>query len=115
MTLNWRWLFCPSVWALASFIAPLTARGQIDPDKRELIQFGYNAPLEGHPPLSAYAYFYLNQPGFLQTNWTLRLALAPTYLDSELGLGHVLGENTGWYHVSYTDSVTPTTKGWVAL
>lgn len=73
---------------------PGTALGQIDPVKRELIQFGYNASLEGHPPLAAYAFYYRNQPDFLKTNLTLRLAVAPTYLDSELGISHVLGENT---------------------
>ena len=38
--------------------------------------------------------YYRNEPGFLRTNLTLRLAVAPTYLDSELGIRHVLGENT---------------------
>jgi hypothetical protein len=68
--------------------------GQIDPVKRELIQLGYNGALEGHAPLAAYAFFYRNEPNFLQTNLTLRLAVAPVYLDSELGISHALGENT---------------------
>jgi hypothetical protein len=68
--------------------------GQIDPVKRELIQFGYNGALEGHPPLSAYAFYYRNQPDFVQTNLTLRMAIAPTYLDSELGIREVLDKNT---------------------
>src|SRR5216684_1719793 len=72
----------------------LLALGQIDPVKRELIQFGYNAPLEGHPPLSAYAFYYRNQPDFLHTNLTLRLAIAPTYVDSELGISQALGAHT---------------------
>ena len=60
--------------------------GQIDPANRELVQVGYNAALEGQSPLAAYAFYYRNQPDFLQhTNLTLRLAVAPTYLDSELG------------------------------
>jgi hypothetical protein len=50
--------------------------------------------VEGHAPLAGYAFYYLNEPGFLRTNLTLRLAVAPTYLDSELGIAHVLGENT---------------------
>jgi len=58
-------------------------QAQIDPVKRELIQVGYNAAVEGHPPLSIYAFFYRNQPDFLEhTNLTLRLAVAPTYMDS---------------------------------
>src|SRR5208283_5676838 len=40
------------------------------------------------------AYYYHNQPDFLRTNLTLRLAIAPTYLDSELGFLGALGPNT---------------------
>jgi hypothetical protein len=79
---------------LPGCLCPFTAQGQIDPVNRELIQLGYNAAVEGHPPISAYAFYYRNEPGFLRTNLTLRLAVAPTYLDSELGIRHVLGENT---------------------
>lgn len=61
---------------------------------RELIQLGYNAAFEGHPPLAGYAYYYRNVPDFLRTNLTLRVALAPTYLDSELGISHALSANT---------------------
>jgi hypothetical protein len=59
-----------------------------------LVQFGYNAAFEGHAPLSAYAFYYHNQPNFLRTNLTLRLAVSPTYVDSELGISRVLGELT---------------------
>jgi len=61
---------------------------------RNLIQFGYNQPLEGHAPFSGYAYYYRNQLDFLRTNQTLRLAVAPTYLDSNLGFVQGLGPNT---------------------
>src|SRR6476659_8410515 len=77
-----------SLWA-ASF-----ARAQIDPSKRELIQLGYNLPLQGNGPLNAYAFYYLNVPHFVRTNLTLRLAVAPVYLDSELGFSKILGEHT---------------------
>ena len=73
---------------------PVAAHAQLDPEKRELFQFGYNAALEGHPPLSAYAFYYLNEPQFLGSNMVFRAAVAPTYLDSELGLRNALGENT---------------------
>ena len=76
-------------------LCPFTAPCQIDPANRELVQAGYNAALEGESPLAAYAFYYRNQPNFLQhTNLTLRLAVAPTYLDSELGFRSLLGENT---------------------
>ena len=87
----WRWL---AILVGASCFGPATVFAQIDPVKRELIQFGYNAAFEGHAPLSAYAFYYRNQPDFLQTNMTLRLAVAPTYLDSELGIRDALGQNT---------------------
>jgi hypothetical protein len=70
------------------------AVAQIDPDHRALVEFGYNQPFVGHAPLAAYGYLYLNEPDFLRTNITLRLAIAPVYLDSELGLRHFLGPNT---------------------
>lgn len=83
---------------LASLFLPgliVSASGQIDPTRRELIQLGYNQPLEGRGPIAAYAFYYVNQPQFLhRTNLTLRLALAPVYLDSELGVADVLGPNT---------------------
>ena len=67
---------------------------QIDPDPRMLIQAGYNQPLEGRGPIAAYAYLYWNQPNFPWTNATLRTAIAPTYLDAELGFADVLGHGT---------------------
>lgn len=79
---------------IAGCVCPCSAFAQIDPVKRELIQLGYNGALEGHAPLSAYAFYYRNEPDFLGTNMALRLAIAPTYLDSELGIRRVLGEHT---------------------
>jgi hypothetical protein len=87
----WRWWI---VLASASCFSSLPVLGQIDPVKRELIQVGYNAAFEGHAPLSAYAFYYRNQPDFLRTNQTVRFAIAPTYMDSELGIRGALGELT---------------------
>jgi hypothetical protein len=69
-------------------------QAQIDPYRRELLQFGYNGAFQGHPPISAYAFYYRNQPEFVRTNWTLRLAVSPTYVDSELGIHQALSDNT---------------------
>src|SRR5437660_2779496 len=69
-------------------------RAQLDPTKRELIQLGYNTALQGHAPLSAYAFYYGNLPNFYKSNLTLRIAIAPVYLDSEVGLVSLLGEYT---------------------
>ena len=76
------------------FFAPMLACSQIDPVPRDLIQFGHDQAFEGHEPFAGYAFYYHNQPDFLRTNLTLRLAVAPVYLDSELGFVHGLGPNT---------------------
>ena len=80
------------LWLLS--LLPIAAPAQIDPVKRQLFQFGYNAALQGHAPLSGYAYYYRNEPGFVRSNLTLRLAVAPVYLDSELGISRALTEYT---------------------
>src|SRR5450432_2051599 len=77
-----------------SVFAPVSSLAQVDPVPRDLVQFGYNQAFEGHQPLAAYAFYYHNQPDFLRTNLTLRLAVAPVYLDSELGFVGALGPNT---------------------
>jgi len=71
-----------------------SALGQIDPEARKLFQLGYNQSLEGASPIAGYLFYYLNEPGFLETNLTLRLAIAPVYLDSEFGFSGALGPNT---------------------
>ena len=68
--------------------------GQLDPEKRRLIQLGYNQPLEGKSPIAAYGFYYYNRPEFMRTNMTLRLAVAPIYLDTELGFKGVFTPNT---------------------
>jgi hypothetical protein len=70
------------------------AFGQIDPEARKLFQFGFNQPLQGASPVAGYMFYYYNQPDFYQSNLTLRLAVAPVYLDSELGISGALGPNT---------------------
>ncbi|MGA2247366.1 MAG: hypothetical protein ABSH48_20445 [Verrucomicrobiota bacterium] len=87
-----RWTF--SLLPGLGLLFPCAVSAQIDPVARDLIQFGYNQPAEGLQPVAAYAYYYHNDPDFLRTNLTLRLAVAPTYLDSELGFKHLLGPNT---------------------
>jgi hypothetical protein len=77
-----------------SLFVPVFVSAQIDPVRRDLIQLGYNQAFEGHAPFAGYAFYYHNQPDFLRTNLTLRLALAPVYLDSELGFAHGLGPHT---------------------
>jgi hypothetical protein len=80
------------LWLLPCVSLPALA--QIDPVRRDLVQLGYDQALEGHAPFAGYAFYYHNQPDFLRTNLTLRLAVAPVYLDSELGFVHGLGPHT---------------------
>ena len=75
-------------------LVPWLASAQIDPAPRDLLQFGYNQAFEGRPPLAGYAFYYHNQPDFIRTNLTLRLAVAPVYLDTELGFVNGIGPNT---------------------
>ncbi len=91
MTRGWR-----IILALALALGGIRgALAQIDPTRRELVQLGYNQPIEGRGPLAAYGFYYLNRPDFLQqSNLTLRLAVAPVYLDSELGIRRALGPHT---------------------
>lgn len=79
---------------LASLVCPWLANAQIDPEPRKIVQLGYNQSFEGRGPLAAYAYLYWNIPDFPHTNRTLRLAIAPTYVDSEFGFRHCLSEQT---------------------
>ena len=55
---------------------------------------GFNQPIEGRGPIAAYGFFYYNQPNFLHTNLTLRAAIAPVYLDTELGFSGLLSSQT---------------------
>lgn len=73
---------------------PVVAPAQIDPVRRELVQLGYNQALQGRAPFSGYAFYYRNQPEFVRSNLTLRLAVAPVYLDSELGIRSAVGPHT---------------------
>jgi hypothetical protein len=87
MAHGWRTI----VAALIALGGARSADAQIDPTKRELIQLGYNQPLKGRSPISGYGFYYRNEPNFLRTNITLRLAIAPVYMDSEVGFSGVLG------------------------
>jgi hypothetical protein len=84
------------IWGflLLGMLVHLTCYAQIDPYQRQLLQFGYNQPIEGHWPMAGYLFYLLNQPDFLRPDLTLRLAVAPTYLDSEFGFNHALGPHT---------------------
>jgi hypothetical protein len=81
-------------WLLVGILTHHTCQAQIDLYKRQLLQFGYNQPIEGRGPIAGYAFYYLNQPNLAGRDLTLRLAVAPTFLDSELGFSRALGPHT---------------------
>lgn len=67
---------------------------QIDPYARNLVQLGYDQSLSGKGPQAVYVYYYYNNPAFLRTNIALRLAVAPVYLDGEIGFRQLLSPHT---------------------
>lgn len=71
-----------------------TVWAQLDPYPRSLLQLGYDCPLSGQGPQSLYAYYYYNNPEFLSTNVALRMAVAPVYLDSEIGFRRLISPHT---------------------
>jgi hypothetical protein len=77
-----------------TLITAWTAHAQIDPEPRNLLQLGVNQSLHNDGPTAAYAFYYWNMPSVPTTNTTLRLAIAPVYVDGELGFKGLLGENT---------------------
>ncbi len=73
--------------------APLTL-AQIDPYPRSSLQLGYDQSLSSQGPQSLYAYYHYNNPALLRTNMALGLAVAPIYLDGELGFRALLSPHT---------------------
>ena len=83
----------PAIFALL-LASAFAVWAQIDPYARNLVQLGYDYSLSGKGPQSLYAYYYYNNPAFLGTNIALRLAVAPVYLDGELGFRSLLSPHT---------------------
>lgn len=96
--------------ALLALAAAPRARAQVDPERRRLLQFGVDKNLSGPGPTGAYLFYYMNQPKFVRDDLTLRVALAPVYIDSELGIKRVapqtdaaVGLAGGGYAESYSE------------
>jgi len=77
-----------------AFMTVWTARAQIDPEPRQLLHLGVNQSLHDDGPQAHYLFYYWNMPDVPSTNQVLRLVIAPTYLDGELGFKNALGRNT---------------------
>lgn len=93
----------PSAWA------------QIDPYHRNLLQLGYDQPLTARGPRGVYVYYYYNNPEIIGTNTVLRLAIAPAYLDGELGFRQLLSPYTdlgiGFYGGMFGDDFYEVRQG----
>src|SRR5450432_4778959 len=85
-------LFCMVI--AAGLLAGFNCSAQIDPMHRSLLELGYDEPLKGQGPQAVYAYYYYNNPDFFNTNTALRLAIAPAYVDGEVGFKHLLSPYT---------------------
>src|SRR5262245_14387831 len=77
-----------------ALISVETARAQLDPEPRKLLHLGVNQSLHDDGPQAHYLFYYWNMPNVPSTNQVLRLVIAPTYLDGELGFKGIFGENT---------------------
>lgn len=80
--------------AVGLLLTESPCRAQIDPVDRNLIELGYDQFLAARGPQAIYAYYYFNRPDFLGPDVALRVAVAPAYLDSEMGFKHLLSPYT---------------------
>jgi hypothetical protein len=94
LTLGRRFIQPLAVLLIAFGACVSSARAQIDPFSRNLVELGYDQPLAGHGPAAAYLYYYYNKPDYFGKDIDLRAAIAPAYLDSELGFKHLISPYT---------------------
>ena len=85
--------FFPLV-SLVVVLGSFSCYAQIDPVHRNLLELGYDQPVTGKGPQGLYAYYYYNTPELFNTNTALRLAIAPAYVDGELGFKQLLSPTT---------------------
>lgn len=112
-----RW-FAATILLLAGitlFSSIQSGFGQVDPYRRNLLQLGYDQPIGGQGPQGVYAYYYYNNPEIRGTNTALRLAIAPAYLDGEVGFRQLLSPYTdvgiGFYGGAYGDNFYEVREG----
>jgi hypothetical protein len=91
--LNRAWNVFPLILT-AALLIDFNCQAQIDPEHRNLLELGYDQPLTGKGPQGVYAYYYYNNPDLYNTNVDLRLAIAPAYVDGELGFKQLISPTT---------------------
>lgn len=80
--------------AAAILLAPVVAGAQIDGERRTLLEGGGESGLGNPGPVAPYAFMYFNRPDVVGKGSAWRLALAPVYADTELGVPGLLGGHT---------------------
>jgi hypothetical protein len=96
----WRPNRAPNFVRTLSFSCALTMTSvwtldaQLDPEPRKILHLGLTQPMHDDGPPAHYLFYYWNMPNVPSTNQVLRVIIAPTYLDGELGFKGLLGENT---------------------
>ena len=83
-------MFAAAAALLALVASP--ARAQIDDALRFQLETGYEQGFLQPGPKSPYVYLYVNRPNIHNSSATLRMALAPVYLDTELGIRKAFGD-----------------------
>ena len=79
---------------IVTLLAGFNCFAQVDPMHRSLLELGYDQPLTGKGPQGLYAYYYYNTPELFNTNTALRMAIAPAYVDGEVGFKQLLSPTT---------------------
>jgi hypothetical protein len=77
-----------------TFAAAWPTHAQLDPEPRQILHLGVNQSLHDDGPQAHYLFYYWNMPDVPSTNRVLRVIMAPTYLNGELGFKGLLGANT---------------------
>jgi len=91
--LNRTWKFS-AIFAAFVALAAFNCDAQVDSVHRNLLELGYDQPINSQGPQGLYAYYYYNNPDIHGTNMDLRLAIAPLYLDGELAFKQLLSPST---------------------
>lgn len=102
------------VAAAALLLLAGAARAQTDPKRRSLIQLGVDQGLSGGGPEGAYLFYYVNRPDVPWKGSTLRAAVAPVYLDTELTFREALAGSDVGIHVDgggFADSYDEVRRG----
>ena len=87
-------MFRIAIVLLITVACAMPVHAQIDPFRRDLVEIGYDQPLQGHAPVGAYVFYYLSRPQFGDADHALHIALSPVYVEGEWAVRHVFDPDT---------------------